>query len=226
MMKYIKLFALLLLFILQSCKKEDEIISYPIVYSNFPTTDNSIKVFTRNGEITDSVLINYFNRKYGFLLTGMNNYNSEGNVLITYLSPEKVELRKSDSDNLDTLSVFKGSDLIYFEEKDTISSPIGLMSDVYYFNKIFKYKPLYYEEFKIPVSSGYSRAAKYKHSYFVKAVDEDLILPMIDFIYKLPEFYFCALEVNNEFCRDSISNLGENDTIIVNIYSLKFKKNQ
>lgn len=172
MMKYIKLFALLLLFILQSCKKEDEIISYPIVYSNSPTTDNSIKVFTRNGEITDSVLINYFNRKYGFLLTGMNNYNSEGNVLITYLSPEKVELRKSDSDNLDTLSVFKGSDLIYFEEIDTISSPIGLMYDVYYFNKIFKYKPLYYEEFIIPVSSGYSRAAKYKHSYFVKAVDE------------------------------------------------------
>lgn len=224
MMKFVRLFALLYLSIIQCCKEKEEIVSYPIVYSNSPTTDNSIKVFTKSGEITDSNTVNYIKWQYGYLLTGMNNYNSEGNVIITYLSPEKVELRNFDSGNLDTLNVFRKANLIYLEKKDTISSPIDFRYDVYYFNKIFRYKPLYYEEFPIPLSSGYSKAAKYKQSYYVKTDGENLILPMIDFIYRLQDFYYYALGINNEFCRDSVSTIGLNDTIIVNEYYLKFKK--
>ena len=222
-MKLVNLFALLFLFTLLSCKEKDEIVSYPIVYSNFPITDNSIKAFTKNGEITDPNTVNYIKKQYGYLLTGMNSFSTQGDVVLTFLSPEKVKLRNFDSDYLDTLNLFKKENLIYLERKDTVSALVDLL--FYSFNKLFNYKPLYYEEIPLPCSAGFCKAAKYKPCYYVKTDGENLILPMIDFIYRHQDIcIYCVLKINNEFCRDSVPNIDAKDTVIVNEYYLKFKK--
>jgi hypothetical protein len=224
MIKFIKIFAFSILFVLQCCK-ENDISNYPISYINLPVSDFSFRAYTKNGEITDSIKFNYLIKKYNCLITEVSNYNSEGKLIISYLSKEKVEIRNFETNKSDTLTVHNKSGLIYWERKDTISSPISFSSEAYYFNKIFKYKPLYYMEFAIPPSSGYSKVAKYKQCFYVKPDGENLILPMINFLY-IQDIYahFYDVELNNEFCEDCLLALGINDTIIINQYNLKLKK--
>lgn len=240
MKKLIKLLVLSILLGLQCCK-EDELVEYPISYPmnyvNSPVTEFTIKAFTKDGEITDSTKFNYLLKKYGYLLSGINNYSSEGDFTATYLDSENVMIRKAKSDKTDTLTVHKTTDLIYWERKDTISTFIR-------HNSIYKYKPLYYEEFLIPYSSGFTIAAKYKQCYYVKTENKDLILPMFDMLYYMHdsypppfsdninnEFYIhdsyiplFSVNINNEFCRDSVSILGVNDTIIIKVYTLRLIK--
>ncbi len=224
MNKFIKILALLIFPLLQCCKEGAEIITYPIIFSNSTITDKSIKVFTVNGEITDTATINYLMKKYSFFFRDINNSNLKGNIIATYLSPENVEYHNLYSENTDTLTVLNDNSLICWEEKDTVSNPIGIFFDVYFFYTIYKYKPRYYEEFRVPYSTGYSKAAKYKKCYFVKTDGENLILPMMDFLYIQDIMYTYNLEINNEFCKDSVSVLGTNDTIVVCEYALKLKK--
>ncbi|MCE5174912.1 MAG: hypothetical protein ABFC90_01045 [Bacteroidales bacterium] len=223
--KYIKPLIFLLLISFSSCKEEEnnESVSYPIIYTNVPVTENCFKVFTKNGEITDFITINNLINKYADFLVGMNKYNLEGKVTLTYLSSESVELYMLDSDNTDTLAVHNKPELIYWEEKDTTCQPIGTNLDDRFF--MYKYKPLYYEEFAIPLSSGYTTAVRYKQCYYAKRDEENFILPMLDFLYKHDNL-FCTygIAINNVFSRKSISNFGTNDTLIINEYSLKLKR--
>lgn len=218
MNKYIKILLLSSLLGLQCCK-EEEIISYPTTYSNAPVTEYTIKAFTQNGEITDSLKLNHLIRMSGDLLTGMDKYNSEGDFVATYLSPEKVLINKSDSENTDTLDIHKIDDLIYWEKKDTISS-------FFRHSITFKYKPLYYEEIPIPVSSGYPCIVKYKPCYYVKQDGQDLVLPMFDMIFYIGDSRtpIPGININNEFCVDSISYFGISDTLIVKEYNLILKQ--
>lgn len=218
MNKYMKILFFLSLLGLQSCK-EEEIISYPTTYSNAPVTEYTIKAFTQNGEITDSLKLNHLIRMSGDLLTGMDKYNSEGDFVATYLSPEKVLINKSDSENTDTLDIHKIDDLIYWEKKDTISS-------FFRHSITFKYKPLYYEEIPIPISSGYPSIVKYKPCYYVKQDGQDLVLPMFDMIFYIGDSRtpIPGININNEFCVDSISYFGINDTLIVKEYNLILKQ--
>lgn len=218
MNKYMKILFFLSLLGLQCCK-EEEIISYPTTYSNTPVTKYTIKAFTQNGEITDSLKLNHLIRMSGDLLTGMDKYNSEGDFVATYLSPEKVLINKSDSENTDTLDIHKIDDLIYWEKKDTISS-------FFRHSITFKYKPLYYEEIPIPISSGYPCIVKYKPCYYVKQDGQDLVLPMFDMIFYIGDSRtpIPGININNEFCVDSISCFGINDTLIVKEYNLILKQ--
>ena len=121
------------------------------------------------------------------------------------------------------MNLLKKENLIYLERKDTVSALVDLL--FYSFNKLFNYKPLYYEEIPLPCSAGFCKAAKYKPCYYVKTDGENLILPMIDFIYRHQDIcIYCVLKINNEFCRDSVPNIDAKDTVIVNEYYLKFKK--
>lgn len=218
MNKYMKILFFLSLLGLQSCK-EEEIINYPTTYSNTPVTEYTIKAFTQNGEITDSFKLNHLIRMSGDLLTGMDNYNSEGDFVATYLSPEKVLINKSDSENTDTLDIHKIDDLIYWEKKDTISS-------FFRHSITFKYKPLYYEEIPIPISSGYPCIVKYKPCYYVKQDGQDLVLPMFDMIFYIGDSHtpIPGVNINNELCVDSISYFGINDTLIIKEYNLILKQ--
>ena len=218
MNKLIKLFALLMLFSLQCCKEIDSV-NYPITYLNLPVTDFTIRAFTINGEITDTTKFNYLIKKYGNLLTGMNNYKTEGDFNVTYLNSENVKIHKSISDDTDTLTIHIKNDLIYWERKDTLSTFLK-------YNSAYKYKPLYYEELAIPISSGFPLNVKYKQCYYVKPEGEYLILPMFDILYYVHDINLPipSIDINNEFCIDSISAFGDNDTIIIKGYTLKLKK--
>jgi len=229
MIKHIKLLVFLLLLGLSSCKEEDnnELVSYPITYTNVPVTESSFKVFTKSGEITNTITANIFINKYGYFLTGMNNYNFEGKVTLTFFSPDSVELSMLDSDNTDTLTVYNKPELIYLEKKDTTLLPFAISMDGRrsFINNIFEYKPLYYEEFAMPLSSGYDMIAKYKKCYYVKRDGENLILPMLDVLYKYDNLsYTFSNAINNVFSREFISDLDTNDTLIIKEYSLKLKK--
>jgi len=230
----ILLLTFLLMTVSQSCKEEveieeeeeKEIVTFPIVYSSIPVTNYSIRAYTKIGEIIDSTTMNYINKKYGYLLAGKNHYDSNGEVVISYLSTGKVEFRKLNPSMLDTLTVVKKGDLIYLEKKDTIILPYSLEYELYFFKNLFRYKPLYYEEIPVPLSSGYSKAAKYKPWLTVKTAKDTLILPMLDLIYKLNDLYNYLPEINNELCTDSLHNLYGNgyDTLIIREYSIRLKK--
>jgi hypothetical protein len=222
---------LLLITVLQSCKDEvaeveKKITTYPVVYTSIPVNDYTIRAYTRDGEITDSATMNYINKKYGYLLAGKNNYDSNGAVVISYLSTDKVEFRKLNPSMLDTFTVVKKGNLIYLEKKDTIILPYSFEYELYFFKNMFRYKPLYYEEIPVPLSSGYTKAAKYKPCLIVKTAKDTLILPMLDLIYKLNDLYNYLPEINNELCTDSLHNLYGNgyDTLIIKEYSIRLKK--
>lgn len=214
---------------LSSCKEEDnnELVSYPVTYTNVPVTESCFRVFTKNGEITNSITAHNFINKYGYSLTGMNNYNFSGKVTLTYLSPDSVELSMLDSDDTDTLTVHNKPELIYWEEKDTTIIPFAISMDGRrsFINNIFKYKPLYYEEFVMPLSSGYGMIAKYKKCYYAERDGANFILPMFDVFYKYDILsYTSGFAINNIFNRAFISYLDTNDTLIIKEYSLELKK--
>jgi len=203
---------LLLITVLQSCKDEvaeveKKITTYPVVYTSIPVNDYTIRAYTRDGEITDSATMNSISRRFGLVLTRDNNYNSDGELVITYLSSKKVEVRTLNSSVVDTLAVNINEDHIFFEKKDTVAFPVGIEFEIYYFNTLFLYKPLYYKEIRIPPSSGYSKIGRYKPGIFVKPNGEYLILPMLNLIRRFAGFYINIPQVNNEICTDSLHTL-------------------
>ncbi len=213
----------------QSCKDEvaeveKKIITYPVVYTSIPVNDYSIRAYTRDGEIMDSATMNSISMRFGYRLAGDNNYNSDGELVITYLSSKKVEVRTLNSSVLDTLAVIKNEDHIFFEKKDIVTFPLGSGFEVYYFNTLFRYKPLYYEEIPVPLSSGYSKAGRYKPGIFVKPTGEYLILPMMNLIHRSPYSYRYLPQLNNEICTDSLHTIYSIDTLIVNEFTIRLKK--
>lgn len=220
---------LLLITVLQSCKDEvaeveKKITTYPVVYTSIPVNDYTIRAYTRDGEITDSATMNSISRRFGLVLTRDNNYNSDGELVITYLSSKKVEVRTLNSSVVDTLAVNINEDHIFFEKKDIVTFPLGSGFEVYYFKNLFRYKPLYYKEIPVPLSSGYSKAGSYKPGIFVKPTGEYLILPMMNLIDRSPYSYKYLPQLNNEICTDSLHTLYSIDTLIVNEFTIKLKK--
>lgn len=227
MIKYIKLLVVPLLIVLFSCSEEnnDESVNYPIIYKNISATKNSIKVFTKNGEITDINTVNNLISRYGNFLAQTNNYNFKDSIAITYLNPESVEINSLKYNIRDTLTVYDNPELTYWEEKDTVCEPVAYnIGNTYYNNTFFEYKPLHCKEFEVPPSLGFYMGVKFKPCCYVKKDGDDFILPMLDFFYKGDVFCYWDSEVNNVFKKESTQYFDVSDTLIINEYSLRIEK--
>ena len=108
--------------------------------------------------------------------------------------------------------------MIYWERQDTTEFT---NSSFFHFGDFFKYMPLYYEEFYVPWTTGFSTKIKGKECYYVVRDKKKLMLPMLDCIYKNETGAVIIKEINNRFNENPISDL--NDTLLIREYVIELE---
>ena len=207
---------------ISSCNKDsvEELIEYPLTFTSYLITESEIKVYTKDGEITLADSKNKIIQRYKNNLTDLESVEIQGKVIATYLSENTVELTFDNIKEEKSRLVYEKDGLIYWEKQDTSGMPVNFTFDV---ATILKYQPLYYEEFDVPMSTGYRKAAKYKECFFVKKKNEGFEVPMFDYLYKTVFGLPTILGINNEFNESRLSLIDSNDTIIIQEYSIEMK---
>ena len=204
-----------------SCNKnsDEELIEYPMTFTSYFISEPEINVYTKDGEITLVDLKNEIIERYKNNLTDLDSIEIQGIIIATYLSVDTVELTLDNKKEEKARIVSEHNELIYWEKQDTSVMSVYPVS---FLDKL-KYHPLYYEEFDVPMSTGYSKAAKYKECFFIKKKNEGFEVPMFDYLYKTEFGLPTILGINNEFNSSSISLIGSNDTIIIQEYFVEMK---
>jgi hypothetical protein len=206
---------------ISSCKKdsEDELISYPITYTSYAITKSNIRVFIKDQELTSTLKEQIINKQIDYL-PSLEEMEIAGKFIASYISADTVELHFDFSTEKETRIVREEFDLIYWESQDTTEFT---NSSFFHFGSLFKYLPLYYEEFEVPAATGYSRKIKGKECYYVFRENEKIELPMLDYIYKNNMGAVIKNEINNRFNESKISNLKLNDTLLIREYVIELE---
>ncbi len=97
------------------------------------------------------------------------------------------------------------------------------MNIPFVFATSLKYQPLYYEEFNVPTSTGFTKAAKYRECFYVNKKDKGFEVPIFDYIYKTVFELSTVNGINNEFDESNLLLIGSNDTLIIQEYSIEIK---
>lgn len=181
-----------------------------------------MRLFTKNGEINDQSVINSVTDTYDEYLTDLDNPTIEGEISVKYNSQYEIEIQEADSANIDVRDVNIISGISYWEQRDTIEGN-GSLSE---FERFYKYHPIYQEEGVVPLVN--EQYTLFKHCYYAKKEIDNISFPMIDFVVFGNSFFpnhptQGADGINNEFDMNTISNLVENDTLIIQQYDIEFE---
>ena len=207
---------------LSSCNKEpnEESIKYPITFTSKSIAKTSLRVFIKNEEITTPLIKEEIISRQKIYLPVLEDMEIDGKIIATYISADTVKLLIDFSTEEETRIVREQSGLIYWESQDTTEFK---NSSYFHFSNLLNYVPIYYEEFNVPLTTGYSKATKGKECYYLIRDNKELELPMLDYIFKNEIGAIVVTEVNNDFDEKSIMDLNLNDTIIVREYFIEMK---
>jgi hypothetical protein len=200
-----------------SCKKDS--IEYPITYSSNSISDPTIKVYTRDGEMTSSALINNLIMRFQDKINKLESDKIKGTVVVTYVSKDSVELTIDNVKEDRLRSVHEIDGVIYLEKQDTSMSGFGPLFKI---EDVYKYNPIYYKEFFAPPGSAYSKYTKFKECYYLIRNGGKLNIPMFDFLWiwdtntGVP-FY----GNNNSFKEDGMGTFLIGDTAIIQQYLIE-----
>lgn len=210
------------MFGISSCDKnsDEELIEYPVTFTSYFISEPVISVYTRNGEVTSTDLKNKTIERYKNNLTNIESVDIQKKIIATYLTENTVELTLDNNKEEKVRTVKELDGLIYWEKQDTSSMLVNIP---FYVAAILKYQPLYYEEFNVPTSTGYRKAAKYGECFYVKKKDEGFEVPIFDYIYKTVFELSTVNGINNEFDESNLLLIGSNDTLIIQEYSIEIK---
>jgi hypothetical protein len=205
-----------------SCEKEPEemIPEYPVTYSSYLISNAQINVYTKNGILTSPNLKDEIIQKYKNYLTDLENIEIEDKVVATYTSENTVNVTIDDEEEEKARYVYEKDGIIYWEKQDTLGMPAY---PPLFIGKILTYHPLYYEEFDVPLVTGYSKAARYKECYYVKKKNEGFEIPMFDYLHKNEFGLLRNLGINNEVNENILSIINSNDTIIIQAFNVKLR---
>ena len=202
-----------------SCKKDS--VGYPITYSSNLISESSIKVYTKDGEVTSPALINNFVNRYQDYLSGLGNAKIKGKIVATYLSADSVELTINNIKEAKRRSVHEIAGVIYWEKQDTTWSGFGPLFKV---EDVYKYHPIYYIEYNAQIGSGYTKYTIFKDCYFMIKNGGKLSIPMFDFIeIHFGEKWQSSLGNNNSFNKDGLTKFFVNDTMLIQSYLIEMK---
>jgi hypothetical protein len=210
---------LFLIAAISSCKKD--VVEYPITYSSNSISEPTIKVYTRNGEVTSTALVNNIISRYQSNLNKLEDDKIKERIVITYISEDSTEITidKIREDKLRSVHEIGG--VIYLEKQDTTIFPFGPLFKVQDLNK---YYPLYYTETPAPTASGYSTYARFKDCFFLIKNGGKLKIPMFDFFWIFKSGYLRSIpEINNSFKEAGLNNFFVNDTMIIQEYLVEMK---
>ena len=213
-------FIFLLIGIISCDNDSDDEIEFPVSYKTSTISKSKIKVYTKDGEVTNADSKDKFIQKYRYLLTDLRDSDVHRKIVATYLSKDTVELVWDNWKWDDTRRVYEENNLIYWEVQDTSFSIITDEPDI---SKHYKLKPLYYVEYDLPSTTFY-RQVQYKHCTYVLRENGKLRIPMLDFVLRSPTYSEVRTGINNQFDESYLSTIGLNDTVMIQEYKRKMKK--
>ncbi len=218
-----RIFILLLAFVsIISCKK-----TKPVVYQSrkFTTYENSSltkltspRLFTKNGEITTSHLVNKFTQDFDqYLYTASSSFNdSEFQSFLMYSDdslvnssiPPLYDLVRS---NTDTYDFYKS----------------GRLAPVNDTNALFLHIGQYKRHFLATTPLGYTYAEYESPACILKKVNDTLFVPFIRYIVVSRQpgmISFSAEKMNNVFASSGAQKLGNKDTMLIQTFDVAFIK--
>jgi len=208
-----------------SCEKEH---TYSGLYRSSIIDISQIRLFSKNGEITDKNKIHDYvsRRKIDFLIENIDTaLNVTDKVQIEFVSDDRVIFTYNDySDNRILKNV---NDYLYFES-EAISTRYNIGSDLFY-DKVITHTPLFADTIPISSSSGFSTKTDYKHCYYTKKRTTFIEFPILSFHYMsvLSDVYFSSESYgwfNNEFNANSLNYLTANDTLVIQEMNIMLEK--
>ncbi len=211
---------LMLIIGISSCKEDK--MQYPITYSSGLVTEHSISVYTKDGEVISSNVVNSVLNRYQFNFSNIQTGQAGGNLKATYLSEDSVELIINNIKEYKLRAVHEKDGIIYWEKQDTTYSGIG----GFQIENLYKYHPFYYLEYKMMPPNGlYLKDTKFKECYYILKDGEKLSIPMIEFvwIHYGSSNVMSFLEINNSFNKEGLPDLFAKDTILVQQYLVEMK---
>lgn len=218
------IFYFLIIFII-SCSKEDEVViinKYRIDGNVYDVTP--FRIYTKKGEVFDQKLIDK-HIKSGFFTTAENNDFYKDLTAVEY-SNSTVKTTFSNNSPFERTQyrdVLSQNGTIVWKNKERIDA------------SFFRYSMFEFQKcdfVKIPdrkePNSDEKAREQYNDAFFIQNINNELMLPMVQAIsikYITP--YYTnnyGYHENNIFKQSYISEMGENDTIIVQEYKLKLIK--
>jgi len=201
-----------------ACKKEDSY-TYSGIYISQRAEISAIRLFSKNGEISDQAKIqryikradpNFFIHNYDTIIDMTNR------IVIEFLPDKKATV--TILNNSETNKVIEKNGIIYFES-DQISTRYNFTADPFY-DKIYTYFPFYYETIPLSSASGFYSKTEYKHCYYTKGQKEVIVFPLVSYMYTRDDAANNYLmeanwNVNNEFNEDSYQSFAITDTLAV-----------
>lgn len=215
-----KQFILILVLIVGTYSCQNDAVQYPITYSSGLVSEQSIKVYTKDGEITSSNVVNSVLKRYQFNLSNIQTGQAVGNLKVTYLSEDSVELTINNIKENKLRAVHEKDGITYWEKQDTTYSGIG----GFQIENLYKYYPFYYHEYKMMPSNGmFIMDTKFKECFYIIKEGKKLSIPMIEFVwihygYTKGETF---LGINNSFRKEGLPDLFAKDTMLVQQYSIE-----
>lgn len=195
------------LFLLTHTACENDSNDYPIEYTSHEIVVNNIKVYTKDGDISDNPAGKDFIERHKNDLDQFDDKIYEGKITANYTSSSSVEL--TFENKTETRKVHQDAELIYWEAKEISTVPSSK-------NPFVLHKPLYNIESDLPASAGFTKKTEFKHCFYLKSDNDKLKFPIINIIYKYNNGYVYYSGLNNEFNKEVLTDFTATDTILVN----------
>jgi hypothetical protein len=184
-----KIYLVLLALVLVGCEKEEETapLEYPSTYtSSYLESTSKIRVFTRQGEVTDPQVVSKFVRKYGELFLYENGYKEEelpGKAdTLRIISAGSAQLKRGS--RWTDFSLVKKGQSLKLVGKDTIyylGAEWNRNRDEYLFrlSNAFYLHPYAYYKALIPLYSGFTY--RYVTTMVAQITPQQLHFPMLNY---------------------------------------------
>lgn len=221
----IKIFSLsiALIVITSSCEKEESKPIFPIEFISSSITNTQIKIITQDGELKDSKIKERLLNEYQERLIDLDTLDTKDYLKAIYLSKDTVNVFDLKKNENELRLIEQKNDITYWVSFDTIT--YLLFEDLFKDYKIGIYEPVYYEEFLLPVSSGYSKAAKVIDCLYVQDNGDHILLPMFDYVLKIEGGLKIVVGMNNVYNENIYYEFEETDTLIIQEYMIHLKQN-
>ncbi|MGZ2371394.1 hypothetical protein ACXR6G_16565 [Ancylomarina sp. YFZ004] len=202
------IFAITTLLSLISCDKETS--EYPREYTSHSIVDITIKVYTKDGDISSNPIGKDFIERHKDIISKLDTKKFAGQMKATYTSDSNVDIAFENYTGI--RDVHQEANLVYWEDKEI--SQISTKDK--FSNKTFLlHKPLYYIESELPIATGFTKNTDFKHCYYLKSTKGMLKYPLIEILFKYQNGLSYFSENNNEFDKSCVSEFTETDTLLV-----------
>lgn len=212
-----------ILFLFQSCSND---INYTGTYKASSYLHDSKRLYTRNGELTNTAVYNSFISRHH---TDLNVYYGSFETIM--LEPAKIQFVSLTEAKYifvynNTVLVTKNGNLLCLEEKDTTNYSDSCYTYPPTEEPIYKNMLSYHENYMDTVRvSDYpiTYIIKIKRCHYFVQDGSNLLMPMMSYWYFKPDSVKSSAFINNVFNISSVNQLGERDTLVVEESRIVFK---